>query len=95
MTDGIVERLRRQARRVVELYGDPEPPEYDMNPADLLWFTVQDAADEIERLRAQRDEVLRRLRAEADDCPPNTFGIVRLAATERAIAIVEEVMGGE
>lgn len=52
MTD-IVERLRKQSRRVAELYGDPEPPDDDMKPADLLWFTAQEAADEIEQLRAE------------------------------------------
>jgi hypothetical protein len=37
---------------VAELYGDDEPPTDDMSPADRLWFTAQEAADEIERLRA-------------------------------------------
>lgn len=48
----IVERLRKQSRRVAELYGDDEPPDQDMKPADQLWFTCQAACDEIERLRA-------------------------------------------
>lgn len=57
MSADIVDRLRRQSRRVAELYGDPEPPDDDMKPADQLWFTVQEAADEIERLRTKLTEI--------------------------------------
>lgn len=57
MTDDIVERLRKQSRRVAELYGDPEPPDEDMKPADQLWFTCQEAADEIERLKRALTEI--------------------------------------
>lgn len=52
MPDGqedIVDRLRRQVELIPGL--SPEPPEDDLTASDRLWFTVQDAADEIERLR--------------------------------------------
>lgn len=42
--------LRQQAELVAEAYGDPDPPEDDMKPADRLWWTASDAAEELIRV---------------------------------------------
>lgn len=57
----LVERLRTQAEEVAQLYGDAQPPEDDLKPADILWWTVQDAIDEITHLRAEVAELQQQL----------------------------------
>lgn len=61
MADDIVKRLSTQSETVVRLFGSPDGPEETLLPADLLWFTCQDAAAEIERLRAAGDALARLL----------------------------------
>lgn len=63
MSDGdeigdIVERLLRHSDTVARLFGSPDGPESDLLPADTLWFTCREAADEIERLTEWRKNAL-------------------------------------
>lgn len=48
----LAERLREQAETVARLFGSVDPPEDHMRPADLLWFTAQDAADRLSEYAA-------------------------------------------
>lgn len=57
-------RLREAATAVADAWGNPEPPEDDMNAADRMWFVAMDAADtlvhaaaEVERLTAENERL--------------------------------------
>ena len=50
----IVDRLRSQTDRLAQRYGATEVEDYP-NDVDRWWWTCQDAADEIIRLRNQLD----------------------------------------
>ncbi|MCP9998011.1 DUF6221 family protein [Streptomyces werraensis] len=47
-------QLRSAGERVKDMYGDPEPPEDEVNPADRMWWLAKDAADWIEQHGPER-----------------------------------------
>lgn len=58
------DQLRSAAERVKDAYGDPEPPEDEVSPADRLWWLSKDAADWIEQYGPTR--MLREIDAKRD-----------------------------